>query len=308
LENAFTQVIAPNHLLADSSDPWLSVDAESTRRLRDCLDRENGASVPIIYSLAVSYAAFRNKEQRQNLIHTLKSVPMDALWIKVDGFGSDSSASKTINYIQAATDFHELGIPLIADHVGGTVGLAVMAFGAVGGIAHGVTFGERFNATAWRKPPQEGSGFGLATRVYIPAIDALLKTKEANDLMHAHPRAKALFGCLDTNCCPRGIKDMMEDPSRHFLYQRMKEIGGLSEIPEQLRPQRFLDSHLRPTTDKALAAVNFNWEEEKMAKKMKDNRKRLDDLRVALGRLAEQNQPKSFAHLPQTRVARGIRR
>ena len=121
LENAFTQVIAPTHLLVDSSDPWPSVDAESTRRLRDCLNRENGASVPIIYSLAVSYAAFRNKEQRQNLIQTLKSVPMDALWIKVDGFGSDSSASKTINYIQAATDFHELGVPLIADHVGGTV-------------------------------------------------------------------------------------------------------------------------------------------------------------------------------------------
>ena len=53
---------------------------------------------------------------------------------------------------------------------------------------------------------------------------------------------------------------------------------------------------------------NFNWDDEKMAKKMKDNRKRLDDLRVALGGHAEQNQPKSFAHLPQTRVARGIRR
>jgi hypothetical protein len=40
---------------------------------------------------------------------------------------------------------------LVADHVGGIIGLAIMAFGATGGITHGVTLGERFDAGSWRK-------------------------------------------------------------------------------------------------------------------------------------------------------------
>lgn len=307
LEQGFTQVIAPTHVLGGADDPWLAVDAGSTRKLRNHLDRGNGASVPIIYSLAVSYAAFRDKQQRRALIESLKTVPMSALWLKIDGFGATSSAAAARTYIQATVEFHELGVPLVADHIGGSIGLAVMAFGAVGGIAHGITLGERFDASAWRKPPT-GTGFTPQRRIYVPAIDAMLKPAEADALINASSRAKSIFGCSDTACCQRGVKDMLEKPVRHFLYQRMKEIGGLSQVPEQIRPQRFLEAHLRPTTDKALAAANIDWDDNAMAKKMQSNRKRLDTLRVALGKHAEQNPPKSFAHLPQTRAAREVRR
>jgi hypothetical protein len=307
LEQGFTQVIAPTHVLAGADDPWLAVDAESTRRLRNHLNRGNGASVPIIYSLAIPYAVFRDREQRRALIETLKTVSATALWLKIDGFGATCSPTAARTYIQSAAEFHELGVPVIADHVGGVIGLAVMAFGAAGGIAHGVTLGERFDASSWRKP-RKGGGFGPQRRVYVPAIDALLKPKEAEALISSSGRARGLFGCTDTRCCPRGIKDMLENPGRHFLYQRMKEIGGLSQVPEQLRPQRFLDTHLRPATDKALAAATIHWEDDVMAKKMQENRKRLDALRVALGHHAERMPPQSFANLPKTRAAREIRR
>ena len=46
---------------------------------------------------------------------------------------------KAAAYIEACRDFHKQGIPVIGDHVGGLPGLAALAFGAVGGIAHGVT-------------------------------------------------------------------------------------------------------------------------------------------------------------------------
>lgn len=101
---------------------------------------------------------------------------------------------------------------------------------------------------------------------------------------------------------------MLENPGRHFLHQRMREVSGLGRIPEQLRPQRFLDQHLRPTTDKAVAAATINWEDGAMAKKMQDNRKRLDALRIALGQQAETSPPRSFAPLPETRAARDARR
>lgn len=148
----------------------------------------------------------------------------------------------------------------------------------------------------------------MSPRVYIPALDLLLKREVAQKLMDSSNRAKSLFGCTDTNCCARGVKDMLANPGRHFLYQRMKEVNSLSQIPETLRPQRFLDQHLRPTTDKAVAAAGINWEETELATKMQDNRKRLDALRVALGNLAESSPPKSFAAIPETRVAREIRR
>jgi hypothetical protein len=52
----------------------------------------------------------------------------------------------------------------------------------------------------------------------------------------------------------------------------------------------------------------INWEDNAMAKKMQENRKRLDALRVALGNHAEQTPPQSFANLPKTRAAREVRR
>lgn len=99
---------------------------------------------------------------------------------------------------------------------------------------------------------------------------------------------------------------MVKNPGRHFLHQRMSEVARLSQIPEQLRPQRFLDTHLRPMTDRAVAATTINWKEEDkaMAKTMEGNRKRLDALRIALGREAEINPPQSFAVLPRTRAVR----
>jgi len=306
LEHGFTQVMAPTHLLGAADDPWLAADAEAVCRLRNHMDRKSGSAMPIIYSLAIPYAVFRQREQRRAIISALATLPIAALWLSVDGFGRTASPTATRIYIEAAAEFHELGIPIVADHVGGIIGLAVLAFGAAGGIAHGVTLGERFDAGPLRQPRGE-EGFAPGRRVYIPAIDAMLKPAEAKALIMASNRARGLFGCADTKCCPRNVNDMLENPGRHFLYTRMKEVGGLSQIPEQLRPQRFLETHLRPATDKALAAATVNWGDDRMARKMHGNRKRLDALRIALGAHLGRMPPRSFANLPKTRMARETR-
>jgi hypothetical protein len=254
LEHGFTQVMAPTHLLRAADDEWLAVDIEATCRLRGHLDRNGSSDVPIIYSLAVPYGVFRNREQRRKLIEALKGIPATALWLKIEDFGSKSSATAALTYIEAAAEFHELGMPIVADYVGGLVGLSLLAFGAVGGIAHGITSGEQFVARHWRQPRGKG-GWSVQRRVYVPEIDLVLKPKEAQALINAAPRARGLFGCKDTKCCPRGVTDMLDNPGRHFLYQRIKEVSGLSQMPEQLRAQQFLERQLRPTTDRALAAV-----------------------------------------------------
>lgn len=135
----------------------------------------------------------------------------------------------------------------------------------------------------------------------------MLNSQEASFLVDSTPRARANFGCRDTDCCPRGVIDMQQNKTRHFLYQRIQQILEMSRIPETLRTQIFLERHLRPTTDKILAATKVNWPIEATANKFQKHRKRLDSLRVALGNYAQTTPPRflQFCLKPE---ARGNRR
>lgn len=211
--HGFTQILAPTHLLQDGGDPWLARDIEVTEWLRAHLDRNGATKTQLIYSLAVSYSAFRNRAQRRLLVEALRGVPVAAVWLKVDGFGSSSTPTAARTYISAAADFHELGIPVIGDHVGGLIGLGLLAFGAVSGMAHGVTMHERFDTSHWRKERQPGNGWSIAPRVYVRELDLMLKPAEARLLLESTARARSVFGCRDRHCCPRGIQDMIENPA-----------------------------------------------------------------------------------------------
>jgi hypothetical protein len=303
LDNGFTAVIAPSHYIRTANDRWLGVDIASVRYLRNHLDRKSGASIPIFYSLAIASSAFRDRGERGAIIHALAGLPIAALWLKVDGFGSNATPTSTRIFIDAMTDFHELGIPIIGDQVGGLVGLSLLAFGSIGGIAHGITNGERFNSRSWMNP-RTGDGFSPARRVYLPAVDLLLKPQAAKVLIEKTARTRAMFGCGNPSCCPRGITDMLQNPGRHFICQRIDEVSNLSGIPGDLRTQRFLDQHVRAATDKALAAANTKWGDDSLASKIRDHRKRLDNLRVALGDQVSRNPPQSFSVAPETRSAR----
>ncbi|MDN5850190.1 MAG: hypothetical protein L0H63_11260, partial [Nitrococcus sp.] len=166
LAGGYTQILAPTHVTERSTDPWIDVDADCTEQLRLRLDAEGGANIPVIYSLALPYASLRNPDQRRVFIETIRALPIEAIWLKVDGLGANSTANATCNYVAAALDFAELGIPVIGDHVGGLTGLALLAFGAAGGLAHGVTLKERFNARSWRREPTS-TPFAPERRVYL---------------------------------------------------------------------------------------------------------------------------------------------
>ena len=305
--NGYTQVMAPTHVIVSPNDPWLWIDLEATTWLRAELDRRGGARIPIVYSLAVAYAVIKDPEQRAALIASLASTPAGSLWLKVDGFGADTNPTAMSNYLDAATAFHALGLPVVADHVGGLPALTLLAFGAVGGIAHGITSNEGFKSYAWRNPKDRGGGTG-GWRVYFPALDLMLTKGEAERLLGSSPRAKALFGNRNTQACPRGVDDMIANPVRAFVVQRAEEVGSIGVVPEELRPQTFLDGHVRPTTDRALAAAKIDWGADeagrKLGKKLGAHRKRLDDFRIALGARADRMPPRSFALQPPTRIAR----
>lgn len=303
IQHGFSQVLAPTHLISGPDDPWLSIDIANTNALRASLKQHGADHVQINYSLALSYEAFRTPAKRHAILGLLQQADFDSLWLNIDGCGSGSSPTAVTRYCDAATDFHKLGKPVIADHVGGLVGLALLAFGAVGGISHGITLGERFDTTAWLKPPQ-GTPFGQKIRVYIPQLDMLLPPDDARKLFEqGGNRARTNFGCRDTHCCGHGINDMTQAPGRHFLYQRSREIAGLGKIPESLRPSQFLEEYLRRASDQALLATRLALSE-KLAHKMVKQSKRLNDLRIVLGPYAQERRNASFARHPVTRVAR----
>lgn len=304
IQHGYTEVLAPAHLLREIDDPWLAIDIQLTRLLRDYLDQNGGRQIPLIYPLAISYEILRTPKLRAQVINALINVKADAIWLKVDGFGGAHATPTAIrNFISAAGDFHQLGRKLVADCTGGKVSLALMAFGAVGGIAHGVGVFEQFSSAHLRST-KPSNPFTPPMPVYVPSIDAMLSQKEAELLLNASPQAKAAFACPDTHCCKRGAKDMLADPRRHYLVQRMNEVSVLSQVPEPIRPQRFLETNLRPATDKALQAASQKIDDAALTKKLQANRKRLDNLRVALGQHLEKAPPRSFAVAPETRATR----
>jgi hypothetical protein len=267
------------------------------------LDRAGCSRVSLLYSLGISYSMLRDPAERRALIRGLRELPVEGVWLGVDGVGSGSTPTAVRTYLEALTEFHTLRLPVVADHIGGLVGLAFVAFGGVGALAHGVTTGERFDTAHWRRPRPEDS-FGLARRVYVPTLDLLLKPAEARALFGFGRRATGLFGCGDSRCCPRGVTDMLENPAQHFLRRRIDEISKLSAIPTSLRPSRFVEQRLRSTTDAVLAAANLPWLDEDLGKRMREQRKRLDRLRIALGDLAESVEKRSIAVVPRRRIAR----
>lgn len=303
-ENGFTQIISPTHYLKSADDEWLDIDIRIFNQLRSQLNKIGDSSNSLIYSLTIPYAVFRNQEQRRKIINALKSTHADMLWLKIDGLGSDNTANATCSYIKAATDFHTLGIPVVADHIGGLPGLSLLAFGAVGSLAHGITLRERFSARDWHKPRKKG-GLLPQRRIYVSELDLMLDSKDAERMFEALPKIRSMFGCKDNKCCQRGIRDMIDDPARHYLIQRSKQISSLNEIPEQLRPQQFLNKYLLPITDLVLRAANYDWgDDETMALKIQKHRKRLDKTRISLGEYMEKFSSRSYSLHPTPRVAR----
>lgn len=307
IKHGYTEVMAPTHLLREFDDEWLTIDVEAARWLRDHLDQNGGRDIPLIYPIAISYEILRTPHMRARVINALVNVKADAIWLKVDGFnGAHATPTAVKNFIEAAGDFHQLRRKLVADCVGGKVGLALMAFGAVGGISHGIGLLEKFSSDHLRSI-KSGPAFAPTTGVYFPGIDAMLTQKETELLFGAGPQAKAAFACRDMHCCKRGIKDMTESPKRHFVVQRMQQVAQLSQFPETIRAHRFLELNMRPTTDRALQAASQAIGDEALAKKLQKNRKRLDAMRVALGKQLEKSPPHSYAAVPETRAAREAR-
>jgi hypothetical protein len=229
-----------------------------------------------------SYGTLREPEQRRAFLAGLGDLPFDNLWLRISDFGADATPTAVRRYISAVADFHALKHPLVADNVGGLAGLAVVAFGATGAIAHGVSEKERFDVRRWlvRKP----GGGGQSGRVYLPALDRYFKIDEARALLEVRG-ARRLLACENRDCCPRGADDTFNDPKAHFITQRRTQLRDLSDTPEERRVSRFLDVHLASADRRARQAAKLDTGNPTTKRALEKASLRLDRMRDVLENL-----------------------
>lgn len=302
VDAGMSAVLAPTHFLESLPSPWLEADFTLTRALRESLNRRGADGTLIYYPLIVRLKTMQSEGDRIAILHHLRKLivaeVIDAVWLRVPGFGTTESGPVNLRrYFQLARDLHGLGVPVVAERTG-TIGLALLAFGAVGGIEQGVTCGERYDIGPLLRPKPKKDGFLLAPRVYVSEIGAFLPRVEARKLF-AHRTMKNRFAC-QLPCCPRGIEDMLDDPRRHFLVSRAHEIEQLSRIPEADRADHYLETWLRPASDRAILATRLSTKLVKLNKRLVKQRERLDRWRETLGDLRawDRSTAPSFSAVP----------
>lgn len=299
IEAGYTSILAPAHYLMDEADPWLPIDIESTIRLRQVLDANGGANIQIHYPLALPSKVFYREDAADYLIGLLSGVPVQSLWLRIHPFGSTAGPRALRNYLEACRRLHALNIPLVAEKTG-VIGLSLLAFGAVGGIESGITIGERFDPSGWLKKAPDSIGFSPPPRVYIPSIGAFISKEEAGKFFDS-AQTKAHFACKRADCCPKGARDMIGNPRRHFLISRIGEVRTLSNTPENFRTNYYMDEFLRPATDYALRA-------EHTLAKFSTLRKRLEAWRFVLSKMTPLQPGTSISKAPSRRMERGTPR
>ena len=303
--NGFTQLLGPTHLLNSPNDPWLRRDIAMMTWTAEQITR-SGAELGLIYSLAVPMTLLRQAAERRAVIAALADAPCDAIWLKVENFGDDATGEKVAAYIDACRDFHERGLPVVGDHVGGLPGLGGLAFGAVGGLAHGVTMHQNFKASSWRHPRVPGSG-GPGWRVYIPQLDLLLKPRLAAELFATSSKIKAICGCRDMHCCPHGSRDMLEHPARHAIYQRAREIERLSDVPQSIRAGQYLNQNVRRVSDDVAHIAAVPMGDHDLAEKLRTKQREMSRFRQMMAHIVERTDSMSVAVAPPRRQARPSR-
>ena len=301
--NDFHAVLAPTRPLEGPRDPWLEVDLKTREALRRALDSEGGEEVAIDYPLLATYESMRDEAVRSAFVRALKDAPFENLSLRISGFGAHATAVGVRRCINGVRDFHALGKPVIADGVGGLVGLALVAFGAIGGLSHGIAEKERFNASEWRRP-RSGGGGGSARRIYLAGIDIYLSVEQTRELF-AVRGAKAMLACNDPSCCPHGTKDTLGAPKNHFLNQRAQQISELRRVPELRRADHFLLRQLGQASLTARKVERLNLSDTTLAEKLRHRSRKLDEIVQVLEDLNETDGDVTRALAPKHRADPG---
>ena len=270
IECGMSSVLAPTHYLEHIPGPWLTTDVQNAIQLRASLDANGAEDVPLYYPLIAPLRVLAEWDPRKRILKELSTLVargvIDAVWLRIPNFGTTNSGPVLLRrYIKVARSFHRLGIPLVAERTG-TVGLALLAVGAVGGIESGVTLGERYDISDLRAPrPGNKGGRMPGRRVYFPELGGCLDVAPSKELLAKRGLKNRLI--CQRVCCPRGVADMVEDRGRHYLVTRAREVADFSMIPSRMLNDHFLSTWLATAVAMAGQGAKANARIEKYRKR-----------------------------------------
>jgi hypothetical protein len=288
-------ILAPTHLIESPNDPWRSIDLRMCEALRYELDRCGGAEVSVDYQLITTAALLKDAVAGAAFVSDIETMPVENVWVRASGFGATATGAGTRQFIESVRRLHAVLKPIVVDMAGGFAALGAAAFGAVGGISHGVGQKESFKAADWRKPPSGGGG--ASSRAYVHELDRYFKEEQLQAIFAAKG-GRPRFGCSDTSCCLHGCEDMIENGHAHFLTQRHRQLDDLSGVPEDRRAGHFLLRHLDPAIRTARHAVRLKIEDEKVLAAVGQAKARMVRLRDALADLDTQSTSNSRSRAP----------
>lgn len=238
----FNTVLSPSHYLGGDQFRWFNVDQTSCLSLRAALDREGGQHVGINYSLILDNSQVKDIDLVRSVVSALQGLPINAVWLRIAGFGVDATGAGIDKMARAVLEFHRLGVPIIMDRLGGLAAYGLASFGVVSGYSNGLKGKDGFQTSGWLKPEKRGGG-GNEHAVFIAGLDRRMKVSEMRTLFDASSTARHVYGCRDPNCC-KSIDVMLSEPEAHHLGEQARTIDDLSSVPEGLRADHFLDTYV----------------------------------------------------------------
>lgn len=276
----FHTILSPTHYLGGDQFFWFDVDRRSCQSLRDALDREGGRHVGINYALILDNAQIKDTDFVKGIVAGLQGLPIAALWLRVAGFGVDATGAGVDKMARAVLQFHELGIPIIMDRLGGQTALALSSLGVTSGYTNGMKGKDGFQTGGWLKP-RGGGGGGNDRAVFVSGLDRRMSVKEMKALFDASATARSVYGCRDSGCCSN-IEAMLREPEAHHLREQQKTLADLSQVPEARRPDYYLDNHLDAMRLKAERSARLKKAPEDFIKKAEKATTRLTRMTTAL--------------------------
>ena len=277
-------VLTPAHFVDSLPNAWTAVDLKLCEELRNELDRSGGRNVAVDFQIITTNTLLKDAASRDLILSGVRHLPIENIWIRASGFGATATGAATRSFLESVRCFHELERPLVADYTGGLSGLAAAAFGVVGGMSHGVGQKENFRASGLNAVAKSGERKGSTKWIYVPELDRSFKQEQLHSLFGVRG-ARSRFGCNDSNCCANGTEDMIENPHIHFITQRSRQLADLSSVPEQRRAEHLLLRHLDTAVRASRLASRLHPEDQTLAKAIIGSKKRLVNLRDALGDL-----------------------
>lgn len=276
IEQRVTGVLAPSHFL-DSDPEWLSTDIALATGLRRALDSSEAQRVVIYYPIVASLRLLSDPTWQRRILDEVGGLvaarQIDAVFLRVHGFGTTKAGPRNLRaYLRVARSLHQLGVPIVGERTG-TVGVALAAFGAIGGVESSVTYGDNYDARRLNQLPK-GRGFVPPPKAYLPGAMVMCSLDDAAKIVTRQGFAR--LRCQGA-CCAQRRDGMLDDPRRHFIVTRAAEMSRLSLLPEGNRAGEYLATALTPARETSAQIARF-------LPSLAQHRNRLDDWHLAFSR------------------------